>query len=94
MALKLEDLEETRSFYNWKLKDKGLTEKQRDSFLLALKSIERINEGKRKSIKNLLPVIIPKRKGIFKIMWYFIIVVAVVLGIIIYSIKKEKRGGK
>jgi len=48
VAPKLKNLEETRSFYNWKLKDKGLTEKQRDSFLLALKNIERIIRGKRK----------------------------------------------
>jgi len=49
VAPKLKNLEETRSFYNWKLKDKGLTEKQRDSFLLALKNVERIIEEKRES---------------------------------------------
>jgi len=63
VAPKIKNLKETRSFYNWKLKDKGLTEKQRDSFLLALKNIERIIEekeksGEKKSIKNLLPIII------------------------------------
>jgi len=64
VPIKLKALEETRKFYNWKLKDKGLTEKQRDSFLLALKNVERIIEekrgvrGKKKSIKNLLPMII------------------------------------
>jgi len=49
VALNLKALEETRNFYNWKLKDKGLTEKQRDSFLLALKNIERIIEEKEKA---------------------------------------------
>ena len=49
MALNLKALEETRSFYNWKLKDKGLTEKQRNSFLLALKNIEGIIQEKEKS---------------------------------------------
>lgn len=49
VLIKLKALKETKSFYNWKLKDKGLTEKQRDSFLLALKSIERIIEEKEKA---------------------------------------------
>jgi len=44
---------------------------------------------------TLLNELLLRERGIFKIMeWYFIIVVAIVLGIIIYSIKKEKKGGK
>ncbi len=49
VLIKLKALKETRSFYNWKLKDKGLTGEQRDSFLLALKNIERIIKEKEKS---------------------------------------------
>jgi len=49
VLIKLKALKETRSFYDWKLKDKGLTGKQRDSFLLALKNIERIIEEREKS---------------------------------------------
>ena len=49
MALKVEALKETRSFYNWKLKDKGLTEKQRNEFLKALKIIEKIIKEKEDS---------------------------------------------
>jgi len=47
--VKLKALKETRNFYNWKLKDKGLTEKQRDSFLMALKKVERIIKEREKS---------------------------------------------
>jgi hypothetical protein len=49
VKLKIEALKETRKFYNWKLKDKGLTKKQRDSFLLALKNIEGIIQEKEKA---------------------------------------------
>ncbi len=49
VLIKLKALKETRSFYNWKLKDKGLTKKQRDSFLLALKNIEGIIQEKEKA---------------------------------------------
>ncbi|GAI78828.1 unnamed protein product [marine sediment metagenome] len=49
MIVKLEALKETRSFYNWKLKDKGLTEKQRNEFLKALKIIEKIIKEKEDS---------------------------------------------
>jgi hypothetical protein len=49
VLIKLRALKETRSFYNWKLKDKGLTKKQRDSFLLALKNIEGIIREKEKA---------------------------------------------
>ena len=44
--IKLKALKGTRSFYNWKLKDKGLTEKQRNEFLEALKIIEKIIKEK------------------------------------------------
>ena len=40
--IKLESLKGTRDFYIWKLKDKKLTEKQRDSYLTALETIEKI----------------------------------------------------
>lgn len=53
MALKVEALKETRSFYNWKLKDKGLTEKQRNEFLKALKIIEKIIKKKEQLGKKL-----------------------------------------
>ncbi|GAI59257.1 unnamed protein product, partial [marine sediment metagenome] len=46
MVLKIEGLKETRSFYNWKLKDKGLTERQRNKFSKALKIIEKIIKEK------------------------------------------------
>ncbi|MBA7562695.1 hypothetical protein ES695_12440 [Candidatus Atribacteria bacterium 1244-E10-H5-B2] len=39
-------LKEMRSFYKWKLKDKNLTEKDRDKFLKALKLIEKIIKEK------------------------------------------------
>ena len=42
MRVKLEALEETRSFYKWELKKEDLTEKKRKKFLKALKSIEKI----------------------------------------------------
>lgn len=42
MSLKLKALEETRSFYKWKLKDKNLTKKDRDKYIKALKLIEKI----------------------------------------------------
>ena len=46
MRLKLKALKETRSFYKWKLKDKNLTEKDRDKHLKALKLIEKIIKKK------------------------------------------------
>ena len=55
--IKLESLKGTREFYIWKLKDKKLTEKQRDSYLTALETIEKIikkeeNSRKIESIKR------------------------------------------
>ena len=44
MALKLKDLEETRSFYKQELKDEGLAGGERDSYLKALKLIEEFIE--------------------------------------------------
>lgn len=44
--IKLKTLKQTRAFYNWKLKDKGLTEKQRNEFSKALKIIEKIIKEK------------------------------------------------
>jgi len=46
LQLKLKDLRETLDFYNKELKGKGLTEKQRDKFLLAKASLEKIVEEK------------------------------------------------
>jgi len=45
-TIKLKSLEQTRNFYKWELKEKDLTEKQRNKYLLALKSIEKIIRGK------------------------------------------------
>lgn len=45
--LKLKSLKQTKAFYIWELKrSESLTEKQRDSYLLALKSINRIIKEK------------------------------------------------
>ena len=58
MRLRLEDLKKTKSFYKVELKKEDLTEKERNKFLRALKSIEGFIErekeagGKRKD-KNL-----------------------------------------
>ncbi|MBA7512986.1 hypothetical protein ES705_04995 [subsurface metagenome] len=49
--VKIEELERTKSFYDKKLKNKKLTEKQRNSFLWALESINRIIE-REKYIEN------------------------------------------
>ncbi|MBA7556654.1 hypothetical protein ES705_49370 [subsurface metagenome] len=48
-TIKLKSLKQTLAFYDWELKKGGLTEKQRDSYLLALKSIEKIIGEKEKS---------------------------------------------
>ena len=63
MKINLKALEETKSFYKVELKKEGLTEKKRNDYLKALKSIEKIikekeESGEKKSIKNLLPMII------------------------------------
>lgn len=42
--VKIEELKKTKGFYDRKLKDKRLTEKQRNSFLWALESINKIIE--------------------------------------------------
>ncbi|MBA7507899.1 hypothetical protein ES705_10727 [subsurface metagenome] len=47
--IKLKTLKQTRAFYNWELKKEGLTEKERASYLLALKSIEKIIKEKEDS---------------------------------------------
>ncbi|MBA7556509.1 hypothetical protein ES705_49219 [subsurface metagenome] len=49
--VKIEELERTKGFYDKKLKNKKLTEKQRNSFLRALESINRIIE-REKYIEN------------------------------------------
>ncbi len=47
--IKLKTLKQTRAFYLWKLKKEDLTESERSSYLLALKSIEKIIEEKERS---------------------------------------------
>ena len=44
--IKLESLEQTKNFYLEELKKEDLTEKQRDSYLLALKSINKVIKEK------------------------------------------------
>jgi len=51
--VKLKALEETLSFYRWKLRDKSLTEKERSKFLKALKLIEKCISEKEESEKKL-----------------------------------------
>jgi len=48
-TIKLKSLEQTRNFYKCELKKKDLNEKQRNKYLLALKSIEKIIKGKKLS---------------------------------------------
>lgn len=47
--VKLDILKQTRAFYNYELKKEGLTEKERTSYLLAKKSIEKIIKEKERS---------------------------------------------
>ena len=47
--MKLKSLEQTKAFYLWELKKEGLTEKERTSYLLALKSIKKIIKDKEDS---------------------------------------------
>ena len=49
MKINLKALEETRSFYKVELKKEGLTEKKRNDYLKALKSIEKIIKEKEES---------------------------------------------
>lgn len=46
MLIKLKALDETKSFYNAELRKKGLTETERNKYLSALKTIERIIKEK------------------------------------------------
>jgi len=62
MALKLKDLEETRSFYKVELEKEDLTGGERNSYLKALKFIEGFIErekevGEKERIINLLSMI-------------------------------------
>ena len=52
MRVRLEALKETKSFYDWELKKKGLTKKKRNKFLKALKIIEGIIKKREKSGEN------------------------------------------
>jgi tRNA(His) 5'-end guanylyltransferase len=45
VPLKVRALEKTRSYCKWKLREKGLTEKERDKYLKSLKAIDRIIQG-------------------------------------------------
>ncbi|MBA7548121.1 hypothetical protein ES705_40567 [subsurface metagenome] len=47
--IKLKSLEKTKNFYLYELKKKDLTEKERTSYLLALKSIKKIIKEKERS---------------------------------------------
>ena len=48
--IKIKSLEQTRAFYIWELKrSESLTEKQRESYILALGSIEKIIKEKEES---------------------------------------------
>ncbi|GAJ22461.1 unnamed protein product, partial [marine sediment metagenome] len=47
--VKLRTLKQTRAFYNYELKKEGLTGKERISYLLAKKSIEKIIREKENS---------------------------------------------
>ena len=49
VLIKIKALEETISFYKMELKKKGLTERERDKYLRALKIIEKIIKGKERS---------------------------------------------
>ena len=49
MKINLKALEETRSFYKVELKKEDLTEKKRNDYLKALKSIEKIIKEKEES---------------------------------------------
>ena len=50
--MKLTALEDTRSFYNVELKKEGLTEKERDKYLRALRIIERVIKAKECSLER------------------------------------------
>jgi len=47
--LKIKTLRQTKNFYLWELKKENLTEKEKDSYLLALKTIKKIIGQKEKS---------------------------------------------
>lgn len=49
MALKIEALEKTISFYKWELEKEDLTEKEKVKFLKALKNIKKIIQEKERS---------------------------------------------
>ena len=48
--IKLKSLKQTRAFYLWELKKESLTENERASYLLAIKSIEKIIKNKEDSL--------------------------------------------
>ena len=52
VLLKLKALEETKSFYKVELEKEGLTEMERNRYLLALKAIDKHIKGKQNSIKS------------------------------------------
>ncbi|MBA7541905.1 hypothetical protein ES705_34221 [subsurface metagenome] len=52
VRVKLEALEETRSFYKAELKKAGLTEMERNSYLSALKAIDQHIKGKQNFDKS------------------------------------------
>ncbi|GAJ23102.1 unnamed protein product, partial [marine sediment metagenome] len=48
-TIKIKSLKQTKKFYLWELKKESLTEKERASYLLALKSINKIIQEKEDS---------------------------------------------
>ncbi|MBA7537366.1 hypothetical protein ES705_29633 [subsurface metagenome] len=48
-TIKLKNLKQTKKFYLWELKREGLTERERDKYLKALKIIEKVIKGKEDS---------------------------------------------
>ncbi|GAJ10448.1 unnamed protein product [marine sediment metagenome] len=52
LRLKIETLKQTQAFYIWELKKESLTEKERASYLLALKSIEKIIQEREMSVRK------------------------------------------
>lgn len=59
--IRIEVLKQTRAFYIWELKKKNLIEKERASYLSALRSIKKIIKEREKGVLN-LRVNMPDRK--------------------------------
>ncbi len=67
ILVKIKALKETISFYKVELKKEELTEKERDKYLLALKSIEKIikeRKVRKKKHKKIIPY--DQKKAVFQ----------------------------